>query len=422
MLSPIHQSGLIDLALQASGYHVVNLPVKRQRSVDEGTKYVNNDACYPAIITIGQMIEALKSGKYDLNQTAVMMSQTGGGCRATNYIPLIRKALKDAGFPQVPVISLSLGAQGTEKAPGFKFTLPLVKRAALAFLYGDLFEKVVYRTRPYEEVPGSVDQLHQQWLAVVGPNVENGSFHEFKQNVAQIVTDFDRIALKKMVKPRVTLVGEILVKYSPIANNDLVRLLETEGAEAVCPDIVGFMNYSLFNQIYKHDHLGSSLKNKWLAELALKLIQQCEKPLNKALKKSHRFSSIEAIDQIADGAKSIINLGNQTGEGWFLTGEMVASLKQGINNIICMQPFGCLPNHIVGKGVVKELRHQYPQANIALIDYDPSLSTVNQLNRIRLMLATAKKNLNNTSLAPDNAAKVKSSWGAVGKRQAIDAD
>ena len=199
-------------------------------------------------------------------------------------------------------------------------------------------------------------------------------------------------------------------------------MLETEGAEAVCPDIVGFMNYSLFNQIYKHDHLGSSLKNKWLAELALKLIQQCEKPLNKALKKSHRFSSIEAIDQIADGAKSIINLGNQTGEGWFLTGEMVASLKQGINNIICMQPFGCLPNHIVGKGVVKELRHQYPQANIALIDYDPSLSTVNQLNRIRLMLATAKKNLNNTSLAPDNAAKVKSSWGAVGKRQAIDAD
>lgn len=423
MLSPIHQSGLVDIALRASGYHVVNLPVKRQHSVDEGTKYVNNDACYPAIITIGQMVEALKSGKYDLNQTAVMMSQTGGGCRATNYIPLIRKALKDAGFPQVPVISLSLGAQGTEKSPGFKFTLPLVKRAALAFLYGDLFEKVVYRTRPYEKVPGSVDKLHQQWLEIVGPNIKNGSFHEFKQNVDQIVADFDRIALKDVVKPRVTLVGEILVKYSPIANNDLVRLLESEGAEAVCPDIVGFMNYSLFNQIYKHDHLGSPLKNKWLAEVALKLIRQCEKPMNKALKKSRRFEGIEAIDQIAAGAKSIINLGNQTGEGWFLTGEMVASLKQGVNNIICMQPFGCLPNHIVGKGVVKELRRQYPMANIALIDYDPSLSTVNQLNRIRLMLATAKKNLavSNTDQVTDSA-KVNSTWASTGnKNQTVDA-
>lgn len=393
MLSPIHQSGLVDIALKASGYQVVNLPVQRQHSVDEGTKYVNNDACYPAIITIGQMIEALKSGKYDLNQTAVMMSQTGGGCRATNYIPLIRKALKDAGFPQVPVISISLGAQGTENTPGFKLTVPLVKRAALAFLYGDLFEKVVYRTRPYEKAPGSVDQLHDQWLQLIKTNIENGSFHEFKHNVVQIVQDFDALPLKQIQKPRVTLVGEILVKYSPIANNNIVRLLEKEGAEVNCPEIAGFLNYSLYNQTYKHDHLGFSLKNKILAEVAIKLINLCEKPMNNALKQSKRFTASQAIEKIAQGAEAIINLGNQTGEGWFLTGEMVESLQQGINNIICMQPFGCLPNHIVGKGVVKQLRSQYPKANIALIDYDPSLSTVNQLNRIRLMLATAKKNL-----------------------------
>lgn len=393
MLSPIHQSNLVDVALRASGYNVVNLPVERRHSVDEGIKYVNNDACYPAIITIGQMIEALKSGKYDLDNVSVMMTQTGGGCRATNYIPLIRKALKDAGFPQVPVISMSLNAKGTEKSPGFKLTLPLVKRVALAFLYGDLFERVVYRTRPYETEEGAVDALHKEWLNKIQSNVKNGSFHEFKRNVSKIVEDFDNIPLTDEKKPRVAIVGEILVKYSPIANNNIVRVLENEGAEVVCPDIVGFMNYSLYNLVYKHDHLGGSKKSKVLAELAIKMIRLCEKPMNEALKNSERFDGIEAIEQIADGAQDILSLGNQTGEGWFLTGEMVESLQNGVNNIVCMQPFGCLPNHVVGKGVVKELRSKYPMANIALVDYDPSLSFVNQLNRIRLMLATAKKNM-----------------------------
>lgn len=393
MLSPIHQSNLVDVALRASGYNVVNLPVERRHSVDEGIKYVNNDACYPAIITIGQMIEALKSGKYDLDNVSVMMTQTGGGCRATNYIPLIRKALKDAGFPQVPVISMSLNAKGTEKSPGFKLTLPLVKRVALAFLYGDLFERVVYRTRPYETEEGAVDALHKEWLNKIQSNVKNGSFHEFKRNVSKIVEDFDNIPLTDEKKPRVAIVGEILVKYSPIANNNIVRVLESEGAEVVCPDIVGFMNYSLYNLVYKHDHLGGSKKSKVLAELAIKMIRLCEKPMNEALNNSERFDGIEAIEQIADGAQDILSLGNQTGEGWFLTGEMVESLQNGVNNIVCMQPFGCLPNHVVGKGVVKELRSKYPMANIALVDYDPSLSFVNQLNRIRLMLATAKKNM-----------------------------
>lgn len=393
MMSPIHQHGLVDVALQASGYNVVNLPMKDRKAVDVGQQFVNNDACYPAIISIGQMIEALQSGQYDLTKTAVMMTQTGGGCRATNYIPLIRKALKDAGFEKIPVVSLSLGNQGVEDTPGFNFSLPLLKRVAIAFLYGDLFERVVYRTRPYEVEPGKVDQMHENWLKLVHRNVENGSFHEFKKNVPQIVKDFDTVPLRDIVKPRVGVVGEILVKYSPIANNDVVRLLEAEGAEAVVPDIAGFMNYSFFNQIYKHDALGASVKAKWIAELGMQVIKWCEKPMQKALTESKRFTGIAAIADLADDASKVLSLGNQTGEGWFLTGEMIELLKSDVPNIICMQPFGCLPNHIVGKGMVKELRRQFPGANISPIDYDPGTSVVNQLNRIRLMLATANKNL-----------------------------
>lgn len=394
MMSPIHQHGLVDVALQASGYNVVNLPMDDRKSIDVGQKFVNNDACYPAIISIGQMLEALQSGKYDLNKTAVMMTQTGGGCRATNYIPLIRKALKDAGFAQVPVVSLSLGNQGVEETPGFTFTLPLLKRVAIAFLYGDLFERVVYRTRPYETEPGMIDKMHDEWLELVRPSVEKGSFREFKKNVAQIVKDFDTVPLdESIVKPKVGVVGEILVKYSPIANNNVVRLLEKEGAQAVVPDIVGFMNYSLYNQLYKYDHLGAKASAKYFAEFAMGLIKWCEQPIQKALTASKRFDGIEAIKEVADDASKILSLGNQTGEGWFLTGEMIELLKSGVPNIICMQPFGCLPNHIVGKGMVKELRRQFPGANIAPIDYDPGTSVVNQLNRIRLMLATANKHL-----------------------------
>lgn len=393
MMSPVHQHGLVDVALQASGYNVVNLPMEDHKAIDVGQKFVNNDACYPAIISIGQMLEALQSGKYDLDKTAVMMTQTGGGCRATNYIPLIRKALKDAGFSQVPVVSMSMGNQGVENTSGFKMTLPLLKRVAIGFLYGDLFEKVVYRTRPYEKEPGTIDKMHEDWLQLVRPSVEKGSFSEFKKNVKQIVKDFDTVPLNETVKPKVGLVGEILVKYSPIANNDIVHLLENEGAEAVVPDIVGFMNYSLYNQIYKYQKLGASAKARIFAETALKIIEWCEQPMQKALTASNRFDGMEGIKEVADDASKILSLGNQTGEGWFLTGEMIELLKNDVPNIICMQPFGCLPNHIVGKGMVKELRHQFPGANIAPIDYDPGTSIVNQLNRIRLMLATAEKNM-----------------------------
>lgn len=391
MLSPIHQSGLVDVALQASGYRVVCLPADDREAVNVGLRFVNNDACYPAIISIGQLVEALQSGTYDVDNTSVLMTQTGGGCRATNYIPLLRKALNDAGFPQVPVVSISMGNTGVESNPGFRFTYPMMKRVAVAFLYGDLFERLVYRTRPYEQVAGAVDQLHQDWIKKIEKNVRNGSFTLFNRQLKKIIQDFDTIPLTDARKPRVGVVGEILVKYAPTANNDIVRLLEAEGAEAVVPDIIGFMNYSLYNQVWRYEHLGMAKKSQMLASFMIAMIEKIQKPMDKALRASQRFEGIDSIHQLADEASKIISIGNHTGEGWFLTGEMIELLKHDVNNIICLQPFGCLPNHVVGKGVMKELRHQYPKANIAAIDYDPGVSVVNQLNRIRLLMATANK-------------------------------
>lgn len=392
MLSPIHQNGLIEEAFKQAGYNVVILPAMDRKAVDVGLKFVHNDACYPAIITIGQLVEALESGKYDLNNTSVMMTQTGGGCRATNYIPLLRKALKDAGFPQIPVVSISMGNQGTEETPGWNITLPFVKRLLIAVLYGDLFERVLYRVRPYEKVYGSANALYDKWLSTAKKNIKSGSYFEFNRNMKRIIKEFDHLETVDFdKKPRVGVVGEILVKYAPTANNDIVGIIEREGGEAVVPDLIGFMNYSLFNQIWKADELNMSQKSKRLAKLGIDAINLLEKPMNKALEKSQRFEGIESIYDIADGASKIISIGNHTGEGWFLTGEMIELLNNNVKNIVCLQPFGCLPNHIVGKGMIKELRRQYKGANIAPIDYDPGSSEVNQLNRIRLMMTTAKK-------------------------------
>lgn len=384
MLSPIHQNGLIEEAFKHAGYNVVILPAMDRKAVEVGLKFVHNDACYPAIISIGQLIEALQSGKYDLDNTSVMMTQTGGGCRATNYIPLLRKALKDAGFPQVPVVSISMGNQGTEETPGWSLTYSFVKRLLISVLYGDLFERVLYRVRPYEAVPGSANALYDKWLEIARKNVMSGSYFEFNHNMKRIIKEFDSLETVDFgQKPRVGVVGEILVKYAPTANNDIVSIIENEGGEAVVPDLIGFMNYSLFNQIWKADELNMSQKAKRFAKLGIDAIN--------LLEKSERFEGIESIYDIAEGASKIISIGNHTGEGWFLTGEMIELLNNDVKNIVCLQPFGCLPNHIVGKGMVKELRRQYKGANITPIDYDPGSSEVNQLNRIRLMMTTAKK-------------------------------
>ena len=390
-MSPLHFD-LLQPALRVCGYNFEVLQNDNKRAVDVGLKYVNNDACYPSLMVVGQIMDALLSGKYDLNKTAVVMTQTGGGCRATNYVGFIRRALAKAGMAQIPVISLNLS--GLESNPGFKIDLPLIVRIAYGAIFGDIFMRCIYRMRPYEKVPGSVEAIHQKWLTnctefISGKHL---NFFTFNKICRQMIRDFDAIEITDEVKPRVGIVGEILVKFAPAANNYLVDLLESEGAEAVVPDLLDFMLYCFYNQIYKADHLGTSKKSKTLAKAGIWLLEYLRGAASKAFKASKHFTPPASIYDTAKAAKQIVSLGNQTGEGWFLTGEMLELIHDGVNNIVCTQPFACLPNHVVGKGVIKEIRKHHPGANIVAIDYDPGASEVNQLNRIKLMLSTAHKN------------------------------
>ncbi len=392
-MSPIHFN-LLQPALNSCGYNFEILHNTGKSSVDIGLKYVNNDACYPSLIVVGQIMEALLSGKYDLSKTAIVITQTGGGCRATNYIGFIRRALEKAGLPNIPVLSLS--ASGIEKNPGFSYTLPMLKKAMQAIVYGDLFMNVVYRTRPYEQVAGSTDALHEKWEKKCIESLKGkASMKEFNKNCRDIVADFDKLPITDVKKPRVGIVGEILVKFLPAANNYLVELLESEGAEAVMPDLMGFLLYCAKNSEFKYEYLGFKKKTMITSKVAIAFLEEFRKASKKALAESTHFDPPSTIDELANMAAPIVSLGNQTGEGWFLTGEMLELIHSGANNIVCCQPFACLPNHIVGKGVIKELRHQYPDSNIIAIDYDPGASEVNQLNRIKLMLSTAQKNLIN---------------------------
>ena len=392
-MSPIHFE-ILQPAFNACGYNFVVLDNDNKHSVDVGLKYVNNDACYPSLLVVGQIMEALLSGKYDLNKTAIIMSQTGGGCRATNYIGFIRRALKKADMEQIPVISLNLA--GIESNPGFHLNADLLLRAAVGAEFGDIFMRCVYRMRPYEATPGSVDALHKKWLAKVQKFVsaKHISIPKFRKMCVQIIRDFDAIPVLDIKKPRVGVVGEILVKFSPAGNNHLVELLESEGAEAVVPDLIDFMLYCFYNQIYKAEHLGTSKKTAKISALGIWAIEHILRgSAVKAFEESKHFDPPTNIYKIVSYAEPIVSIGNQTGEGWFLTGEMVELIKEGVPNIVCTQPFGCLPNHVVGKGVIKALRKAYPSSNIVAIDYDPGASEVNQLNRIKLMLSTAQKNL-----------------------------
>lgn len=392
-MSPIHFE-ILQPAFNACGYNFVVLDNDNKHSVDVGLKYVNNDACYPSLLVVGQIMEALLSGKYDLNKTAIIMSQTGGGCRATNYIGFIRRALKKADMEQIPVISLNLA--GIESNPGFHLNADLMLRAAVGAEFGDIFMRCVYRMRPYEATPGSVDALHREWLKKVQDFVsaKHISIGKFRRMCTEIIRDFDAIPVLDIKKPRVGVVGEILVKFSPAGNNHLVELLESEGAEAVVPDLLDFMLYCFYNQIYKAEHLGTSKKTAKISALGIWAIEHILRgSAVKAFEESKHFDAPTSIYKIVSYAEPIVSIGNQTGEGWFLTGEMVELIKEGVPNIVCTQPFGCLPNHVVGKGVIKALRKAYPSSNIVAIDYDPGASEVNQLNRIKLMLSTAQKNL-----------------------------
>ncbi len=376
------------------GYNLVVLNNDNKSSVDVGLKYVNNDACYPSLLVVGQIMEAVLSGQYDTDRLAVVMSQTGGGCRATNYIGFIRRALAKAGYEHIPVVSINLSK--LERNPGFRLTPMLLLRAVYAVNFGDIFMRCIYRMRPYEAVSGSVNEVHQKWIkkCIEFLGRKYLSYNTYKKMCREIIAEFDAIPVLDIQKPRVGIVGEILVKFSPSANNHLVALLEQEGAEAVVPDLMDFMYYCFYNQIYKSEHLGISKKGARLSRMGIKAIQLLRKPMSEALAQSKHFTAPADIYETAKHAAEIVSLGNQTGEGWFLTGEMLELIDSNTPNIVCTQPFGCLPNHVVGKGVIKELRRRHPEANIVAIDYDPGASEVNQLNRIKLMLAAAQKNLN----------------------------
>ena len=387
-MSPLHFD-LLQPIFEKHGYHLVILHNEGRSAIDTGLKYVNNDACYPSIITVGQLMEAVLSGQYDVNRLALIMSQTGGCCRASNYVGFLRRALEKAGLPQIPVISLNFN--GMEKNGGFRVSPGMLADAGKALVLGDLLMKCLLRVRPYEKEKGAANALREKWTQTIREAFYGRRRYGFAALCRDLVADFDALPIDEETrKPRVGVVGEILVKYMPLANNHLAELLEQEGAEAVIPDLMDFVHYALYNQQFKTEHLGTRWTGKYTSSLGVPALRRFCKPAIDALKKSRRFEPPMPIEEIAALASPFLSVGNQYGEGWFLCGEMAELLRSGVNNIVCIQPFGCLPNHVVGKGVIKQLKKTYPQANIAAVDYDPGASEVNQLNRIKLMLSQSK--------------------------------
>ena len=389
-MSPIHFQ-FVEEAFKKANYNIVVLPEVDTAAVEEGLKYVNNDACYPSIIVVGQIIHALKSGQYDINNTSVLITQTGGGCRATNYIGFLRKALLEAGMSQIPVISLN--ALGMDSQPGFKFSFKLIDLAFKGLVYGDLLMRVLYRVRPYEKVPGSANELYNKWAKICKEAIRENKMGSFKKNIKNIIREFDALELNDITKPRVGLVGEILVKFHPDANNNVVDVIESEGAEAVMPDLIDFFLYCAYDADFKYKNLNGTFKRLIINRAAVFGIEWYRRYLRKYLNASKRFEAPHPISHMAQSASEVLSLGNISGEGWFLTAEMIELIKSGAGNIVCMQPFACLPNHVTGKGMIKELRRRYPESNIVAVDYDPGASEVNQLNRIKLMMSVAFKNL-----------------------------
>ena len=391
-MAPIHFE-LITTAVASCGYNVELLKECTPHTVETGLKYVNNDACYPSILTTGQMIEALESGKYDLNKTALIMSQTGGGCRATNYIGFIRKALKDAGFEQVPVISFNV--VGMEKNAGFKLTIPMVEKLIRSVIYGDLLQKMLTKNRVYEVHKGETQKLFDEWMEKCKKLVQSTNSKEFKQSIYDIVNDFEKIELDTSVeKPKVGIVGEVLIKYHPFGNNFVADLLEKEGAEVILPDFMGFVKFMATHKITFNHLLKTNKTSSKISKIAINLIDIFEKDLRIALANSKKnYLPPCDIWHLEEKVQDVLSIGNQTGEGWFLTAEMIEYIENDIPNIVCVQPFACLPNHVVGKGVIKTIRNKYPEANISPVDYDPGASEANQTNRIKLLMTVAKDNL-----------------------------
>ena len=392
-MAPMHFQ-FLEAAIDEAGYKIELLPSVDMKAIDEGLKVVHNDACYPTIITVGQVIEALKSGKYDLDNVSIMMSQTGGGCRATNYIAFIRKALKDLGMSQIPVVSF--GVTGLEKNPGFNLSPRLLRALGDGVLMGDLLMRMLFKVRPYEKVKGSANALYDEYVEKFKMVVRDPS-KKFNHYIQEAVDAFDNLPITDEIKPKVGIVGEILVKFHPTANNQIVEFLEKEGAEAVMPDLYDFVLYTQFNNIFRYEALSGSYKSMMVSKGVIKVLENLRKEMRRILSNSKRFEAPITIHELAEKAKPHLSLGHQTGEGWFLTAEMVELIDSGVDNITCLQPFGCLPNHITGKGMIKALRAAYPKSNIVPIDYDPGASEVNQINRIKLMLSAAFKKIEGQS-------------------------
>jgi predicted CoA-substrate-specific enzyme activase len=388
-LSPIHFE-LLEYAFKSSGINMVILKDYSKEVVDEGLKYVNNDACYPAILTIGQLMHAIQSGKYDLESTSLMITQTGGACRATNYIGMLKKAMMEAGYSHLPLISLNI--VGMERNPGFSLTPLLLMRAANSLIYGDLLSRCLYRVRPYEMEKGSASKLYEKWNEFLKGEIKYLSRKRFTKNVQNIVREFNDLPVFEIEKPRVGIVGEVLVKYHPAANNFVVDVVEAEGAEAIVPGFLSFMGFMCDHANSRYEFLTTSWKRWYISNKVIDFFEWLQKPVAEAIKgtKFGHHMPFREVRKLVDG---IVSTGNIAGEGWMLTAEMVELMQDGVNNIICTQPFACLPNHIVGKGIIGELKRRYPMSNIVAVDYDPGASEVNQLNRIRLMLSQARKNM-----------------------------
>ena len=386
-MAPIHFD-IFETVLNKYGYNVI-IPEMPRSAIDVGLKYVHNDMCYPAIVVVGQLINAVQQGKCDPDNTSIMLFQTCGACRATNYINVLRQALKDAGYPQIPVFA----CWGLE-TDAFKFTRDSLIDAIKAAVYGDVLMNVKNRTAPYELNQGDAERLYDVWLERCKADLlePKGSYKRFAANIKAIVKDFEAVPIDETLwKPKVGIVGEILAKYHPVANNHIEKFLQDEGAEVVMPDFVDFFMYSAYDAVVKRELLDGKLKSKLISQMFIQIMEFYRRPVRKAMKHSKRFTPPHTIKEIAQMAKKHVSLGNMAGEGWFLTGEMVKLIRNNVPNVVCLQPFGCLPNHITGKGVIHELRRYYKDANILSIDCDAGASEVNQMNRIKLMLSVAKE-------------------------------
>lgn len=393
MMLPIHFELFVDV-FRNCGYNVELLTTSGPNIVTEGLKYVHNDTCYPALLVIGQFIDALHSGKYDLDRTALIITQTGGGCRASNYIHLLRKALHKAGLDQIPVISLNLS--GLESNPGFSITLPMIRKMAAAVVYGDALMLLNNQVKPYELEPGASERMVQKWTKDLCAQFRQGKGMGLKSeeaNLYQIVKDFASIPMQKVPKVKVGVVGEIYVKYAAFANNHLEDFLAEQNCEVNVPGLMSFVQFKVDNRLEDIKLYGGSKAKYMVVKTLMDYVTKMQDILIRAVKTEPKFAPPATYEHIKSLVKGVIGYGDKMGEGWLLTAEMLELSESGFENIVCAQPFGCLPNHICGKGMVHRIKKVAPNSNIVPIDYDPSATRVNQENRIKLMLAVAREKL-----------------------------